>query len=71
MSNRKLSLLERKERRLMRRKCPKCGTTNVKTTEYPDAYLHICQNEQCRFPVREVKPDGQGGDRTPGAAVRR
>lgn len=58
MSNRKLTLLERKERR-MRRKCPKCGTTNVARKDYPDEgkVLYICKNEKCHFPWREDAPD--------------
>lgn len=59
MSNRRLSLMERKERRLMRRKCPKCGTTNVARKEYPAEAkaLFVCQNERCGFPWREDTPD--------------
>lgn len=54
MSNRRRTTLERQEKK-MRRRCPKCGTTNIKSKDYTDAMLHICQNPKCGYPVREAK----------------
>ena len=43
----------RRERKAARR-CRNCRSKAVATTEYDDAFLHICQD--CSFPEREVKP---------------
>jgi predicted nucleic acid-binding Zn ribbon protein len=51
MSNKVLSLLKRKERKANR--CPKCESYDVVSTEYPDAFLLICN--ACKFPRRVKK----------------
>lgn len=41
--------LERKNRP----RCPKCGSKDLVTKEYPDGYnLIVCQNSECAFPQR-------------------
>lgn len=56
MSNRRRSRVSRATMKALRPpKCPKCKQRGRRSKEYADAWLHICTNPKCQFPVREVK----------------
>jgi len=53
MSNRRKSVFAKRRRGPRIGPCPKCGSRQIHSREYNDAWLHVCTD--CKFPWRSKK----------------